>query len=416
MSPLLLLGLLGVGAVLLAKPPKPKRAPPIGITQEGKLVSDTGLVIERPISTLDLVRLATAVVQKVPTPFYPSNVERLNDAVIDFNNADITEGAMRYEAYQALWNAALIGLDSSDRRIRAPLGDLSAHLERAKRGDFFPDIEIKGGAKKGIYKPWDYWGKDKDQYIAEYWPMYLGGRPAVGYERAVPGRSGDHFLAQVAVALVGDPLLTVFPDVRERSLQLLNSFVAALTIPACVGVYDGHEYSVTLQRQADEGRRSCTELVEWGTRNFRDALKSWRDGRGLGAQLPDALLPQPFQEFNGELFAAVGSVDDQLALIELLTKELYLFLVQKFTVWPGGPAPSPYVDWGWIALFYIKAIGVAAAVALTAGAALPGLYGLALEAEEKAQEWQKGEAEAGPAVTAEQVAAAGYGVAQTVSQ
>ena len=89
---------------------------------------------------------------------------------------------------------------------------------------------------------------------------------------------------------------------------------------------------------------------------------------------------------------------------------------RKTVVWPGGPAARPYVDWGWVALFYIKALGVAAAIALTGGAALPGLYGLALEAEEKAEQWKKGEAEAAPAVTAEQIAAAAYGVAETVQR
>lgn len=408
MNPLLLLGLIGVSALVLSKPAKKVKvaaAPAyLGMTPAGELITITGQVLKPPISTLDLVRITARYISRLPTPFYPANVERFNGAVADFNEGRIDERALRYVVWDSLLLYFVIGGSPGAREQHEPI-DLVAHLEAAKRGDFIPDVVIKGGAKKGRYKRWEYFGKDKDAYIAEYWPYYLGGGKGILYSAEVPGPSAGWFVLQLVVALVADPTMTLFADVRQRSASMLRAFVQAMRTPACGGTYDGHDYDKILVRN---DRWLCVQTRTVGNQLWAETLHAWRDDHHL-------TLPKPAWQ-QVEQVAELGSEAAQLDLIVRLVDPFKHLIVRKTVVWPGGPAARPYVDWGWIALFYIKTIGVAAAAALTGGAALVGLYSLALEAEEKAAEWQKGEVEAGRPVTIEELAAAGYGVAEVASQ
>lgn len=83
-----------------------------------------------------------------------------------------------------------------------------------------------------------------------------------------------------------------------------------------------------------------------------------------------------------QAMAADPNYGDERFTDELAAKVLEL-AKQKIVIWPGGPASSPYVDWGYIIGWLVRAYGAAQR------GDLDELEGLGKEAGQKATEWGK---------------------------
>ncbi len=355
MNPLLLVALLGGGAVVLSAAGKKnlagsrKKGSYVGMNTSGELVVQDGKSVLPPIDTFDLVRIASRIITGMPTPWYPKNVERFNKVIERFNEGTANEAEARLAAASALWDCAVVGLNGEKEVGSSPI-DLVKHLERAKRGDFMPDVNGK--------KVWDYWEQDKAEYLAAYWPMALGKAKYVN----VGGPSKARFVAELALALIADPMLTMVPGVRDRTARVIECFLQAIAVPECSGTLDGHSYDSIL----GGGATICPSMKARATNLLQNALKGWRNGCGLKAENEPALVSLTD-------YSKWGSEAQQLKLIKELSKNLRKVLIDKFVVWPGGPASKVVMDWGLFALLYLGAIGMSVAIAVTGGAATPGI-------------------------------------------
>lgn len=67
--------------------------------------------------------------------------------------------------------------------------------------------------------------------------------------------------------------------------------------------------------------------------------------------------------------------------VDTLARKVLELAKQKIIIWPGGPASSPYVDWGYLIGWLVRAYGAAQS------GDVEGLSDLAEEAGQKAKEW-----------------------------
>jgi hypothetical protein len=287
----------------------------------------------------------------VPTPHYPANLDRFN-AVIDSFNADVaSEFDARLAAAQVLWTAAAIGLN--DRTFTKGVDiDVVSYLARAKSGEFWPSHIAKSADNK----------TRKEEILAN-WPQFLG-------QHAGGSDHSKHFVAKLALDLIGDPVLTMFPGVRDRSRALIEYAERCTTMLNCFGMYDGHNIDVILSDGVNTGHGNCLQRMNYTASTLKNVLIKWRTTQGLSA----ANSPPVATKAD---YADWGSEAQQLKLIELLRKALFEVLVRKFVWWPGGPAPSPVVDWGLVALLYIGGLALSVATAASGGAAGAGLAAFA---------------------------------------
>lgn len=79
------------------------------------------------------------------------------------------------------------------------------------------------------------------------------------------------------------------------------------------------------------------------------------------------------------LFVDKGYAESQF--LDILARRTLELGKKKIIIWPGGPASSPYVDWGWVVGWLVRAVGAAAK------GDYEGIIELGDEAGAKSKQW-----------------------------